>query len=136
MAFHRSHRWRVAMGAAILAVAAVPIVAHSAELAMLGSLAKGAWNLRVRDNGGQERRICVRTGRELIQLRHTQAGCNQFVVEDGPQQVVVQYTCRGNGYGRTAIRREAPGLVQIDSQGIIDGAPFAFTAEARHTGSC
>lgn len=126
-------RWAARAVAAALIV--VPLAASPAELEMLGSLIKGGWDLRIRDDGSQQR-ICVRTGRELIQLRHKQPGCNQFVVSDGPSEVVVQYTCRGNGYGRTSIRRESSNLVQIDSQGIIDGAPFAFKAEARHSGSC
>lgn len=125
---------RAVLGAMAL-VAGLPLAAQSVELAMLGSLTKGSWTVRNRSDGS-ERRICVRTGRELIQLRHNQPGCNQFVVEDKPNQVVVQYTCRGNGYGRTSIRREGDGLVQIDTQGIVDGAPFAFKAEGRHSGSC
>jgi len=64
-----------------------------------------------------------------------QAG-DRFVVRDTPDEVVVQYTCRGNGYGRTSIRRESNGLVQIQSQGIEGGTPFALNVEARHTGSC
>jgi hypothetical protein len=48
----------------------------------------------------------------------------------------VQYTCRGRGYGRTHIRRETSRLVQIDTQGIADGRPFAFAAEARRVGDC
>lgn len=122
--------------AAVAIAAATPLAAHAAELGMLDSLLKGAWNLQIRDDGSQ-RRICVRDGREFIQLRHTQPGCSRFVVEDTPSQVVVQYTCRGNGYGRTTIRREANNLLQIRSQGIIDGAPFSFNGEARHSsGSC
>ncbi len=102
---------------------------------MLDSLDKGGWELRYRD-GASPRAICVRSGRELIQLRHNESGCNRFVVEDGKNEVTVQYTCRGNGYGRTSIRKEGNGLVQIDSQGIVDGRPFQFSAEARHTGRC
>ena len=119
--------------AALLVV--VPLGVHAAELGMLDSLDKGAWNLRLRDDGS-EQRICVRDGRELIQLRHKQAGCSRFVVQDDTNEVVVQYTCRGNGYGRTSIRREGNGLVQVQSQGIIDGAPFSISGEARHSGSC
>jgi hypothetical protein len=119
--------------AAMLAVAAS--AANAPELAMLESLAKGSWSLRIRDDGSQQR-VCVRSGQEFIQLRHTQPGCSRFVVKDTPEEVVVQYTCRGNGYGRTSIRREGNGLVQIQSQGIIDGAPFAISGEARHAGSC
>jgi hypothetical protein len=122
------------LGLAALLVGA-PLGVHAAELGMLDSLTKGAWNLRLRD-GGAEQRICLRDGRELIQLRHKQAGCSRFVVRDDADEVVVQYTCRGNGYGRTSIRREANGLVQVESQGIIDGAPFAISGEARHSGAC
>ena len=125
---------RAALGAVALLVG-LPLAAQSAELAMLGGLTKGSWTVRNRGDGSQQQ-ICVRTGRELIQLRHKQPGCSQFVVDDKPNEVVVQYTCRGNGYGRTSIRRESNGLVQIDSQGIINGAPFAFKAEGRQSGSC
>lgn len=102
---------------------------------MLDSLDRGGWEVRYRD-GSSAQKVCVRTGRELIQLRHKDSGCNRFVVEDEARDVTVQYTCRGNGYGRTHIRKESSGLVQIDSQGIAGGKPFQFTAEARQTGSC
>lgn len=133
-ASRKAVRKRAAFGVAAVLVA-LPLAAHSAELAMLGSLTKGSWTLRMRDSGAQQR-ICVRDGNELIQLQHKEKGCSRFVVEDKANEVVVQYTCRGNGYGRTSIRREAAGLIQIDSQGIIDGAPFAFKAEGRHGGAC
>ncbi|WP_324829089.1 hypothetical protein [Qipengyuania zhejiangensis] len=120
--------------AAPLAVLAAPVLAQ-ASLAMLDSLDKGAWEVRYRD-GSATRKVCVRGGREFIQLRHSDKGCNRFVVEDGANEVAVQYTCRGNGYGRTNIRKETSSLVQIDSQGIADGKPFQFSAEARRTGQC
>jgi len=114
---------------------AAPVAAQSGQLAMLASLNKGGWNLRIRDDGTQQR-LCVRDGQEFIQLRHKQGGCSRFIVQDDADQVVVQYTCRGNGYGRTSIRREGADVVQIQSQGIYDGAPFSISAEARHNGSC
>lgn len=120
--------------AAPLAALGIPAVAQ-ASLAMLDSLQRGGWEVRFRD-GGTARKVCVRSGRELIQLRHSDSGCNRFVVEDGANEVTVQYTCRGNGYGRTSIRKESGALVQIDSQGIAAGKPFQFSAEARRTGSC
>lgn len=116
-------------------LAATPFALQAAELGMLDTLSKGAWSLRIRDDGS-EQRICLRDGRELIQLRHKQPGCSRFVVRDSADEVVVQYTCRGNGYGRTSIRREGNGLVQLQSQGIIDGAPFSISGEARHSGAC
>ncbi len=114
---------------------AVPGFAQGTGLAMLSTLTKGEWTIKQR-GGVPDRKICIRTGTELIQLRHREAGCNQFVVEDGAARVTVQYTCPGNGYGRTSIRRETPALVQLESQGIHDGTPFQFIAEARRTGTC
>ncbi|MEX0342468.1 MAG: hypothetical protein AB3N06_07770 [Erythrobacter sp.] len=130
----RKRAFFLAALSAPLVIPAVPALAQ-ASLAMLDSLNRGGWEVRYRDGSGAQR-ICVRTGRELIQLRHRDNGCNRFVVEDGASDVTVQYTCRGNGYGRTHIRKESSGLVQIDSQGIAGGKPFQFTAEARQTGSC
>lgn len=114
---------------------AVPAAAQSGQLAMLASLQKGGWSLRIRDDGSQQL-LCVRDGQEFTQIQHKQAGCSRFIVRANPDEVIVQYTCRGNGYGRTLIRREGSGLVQIESQGIHDGAPFSIEAEARHTGAC
>lgn len=134
-------KWRIGVlalaGAGVLTGLAVPVpvLAQGNGLAMLGSLAKGEWTIRQR-GGASERKICVKSGAELIQLMHREAGCSQFVVEDGAARVTVQYTCPGNGYGRTSIRRETPALVQLESQGIESRTPFQLTAEARRTGTC
>ena len=122
----------VALG---VCVAAMPAVAQAPELAMLTSLNRGNWEVRLRsDNSNLQ--VCVRTGREFIQLRHRQLACERYVVEDEPGEVTVQYTCRGNGYGRTTIRFENANLVQIRSQGIQGGMPFSIEGEARRTGNC
>ncbi len=114
---------------------AVPALAQGNGLAMLDTLARGEWTIKQR-GGAPARRICVKSGAELIQLMHRESGCSQFIVEDGAARVTVQYTCPGNGYGRTSIRRETAALVQLESQGIHGGMPFQMTAEARRTGSC
>jgi len=113
----------------------VPGTAQSSSPAMLSGLSKGEWRLIFR-SGTPSRIICVKSGDELIQLEHSQGNCNRFVIEDSAAKVTVQYTCRGNGYGRTTIRRETGSLVQIQSQGIVDGQPFEVSAEARQTGKC
>ena len=119
----------------VLALLAVPVAAQGLGLAMLDRIEKGSWELRNREDGSRQR-ICVRTGREFIQLRHRQRGCDQLIVRDGPDEVTVQYTCRGSGYGRTTIRHEGSGLVQIRSQGIVNGTPFTLEGEARRQGAC
>lgn len=122
-------------GLALLAGLGAAPVAAQPSLGMLDALARGLWQVTFRD-GEPARRICVRTGREFIRMRHPRGDCNRLVVEDGKNAVTVQYTCRGDGYGRTAIRRESSELVQIDSQGIKGGRPFQFSAEARRVGAC
>lgn len=128
----------IGLGAAVaglVGLAAMPGLAQGSGLAMLGTLAKGEWTIKYRD-GSPDRKICLRSGQELIQLRHRESGCNRFVVEDAATRVTVQYTCSGNGYGRTSIRRETPTLVQLEGQGIEGGLPFQFVAEARRNGAC
>lgn len=127
-----ARRWMALASAG--AVVAWPATARDPSLAMLGTLEKGSWTLHVHD--GDNERLCVRTGREFIQLRHSQTNCGRFVIEDAPDHIDVQYTCPGAGYGRTSVRRESRGLVQVQSRGIANGSPFAVVAEGRHEGTC
>ena len=121
--------------AAILLLPALAQAADPVHLAALDQLTPGGWDIRYRpDNTRQQ--ICLRNGRDLIQLRHPGAACSRHIVEDAADRVTVHYTCPGHGYGRTQIRRESSGLVQIESQGIVDKLPFQFSAEARRTGRC
>lgn len=127
--------WRIGLAGAGAGALFVPVAAQAPALAMLDGLDHGLWEVRFRD-GEPTRKLCLRTGRELIQLRHTDANCSRYVVQDDPGEVTVQYTCRGNGYGRTSIRRETSSLVQIEGQEIVGDLPFQFKAEARHIGRC
>lgn len=128
-------RLATALFAVPVATIGYPAIAQAPELQMLNSVDRGLWQLRYRSGTGPKN-ICVRNGRELIKLKHGGSDCNRFVVENGSKQITVQYTCQGNGYGRTSIRRETASLVQIDSQGISGGMPFELSAEARRAGTC
>jgi hypothetical protein len=130
-------RTRIAvMVAGFLAGIAAPVAAQRPALAMLDQLEAGRWEVRVRDTAGSVQRLCLPNTQRLIQLRHPADACDRLIVDDAATEVTVQYTCRGRGYGRTHIRRETSRLVQIDTQGIADGLPFAFAAEARRVGDC
>lgn len=115
---------------------AAPATGAGPTLVMLDQLDPGRWELRIREPGTPSEKLCIASGRRLIQLRHPDSTCERFVVQDAPNEVIVQYTCRGRGYGRTHIRRETARLVQIDSQGILDGLPFEFSAEGRRVADC
>ena len=112
-----------------------PVAAQAPSLAMLDKLDPGLWEVRDRETQDKTR-ICVRNGRELIQLRHQAKACSRVVVEDAANEVTVQYSCKGDGYGRTNIRRESAILVQIEGQGIAGTRHFEFSAEARRIGTC
>ena len=126
---------RLSAVAVALAAGALPVRAAAPELAMLSTLERGGWDVKVRGEDSRSR-LCLRQGTELIQIRHRQTACSRTVIEDGANAVVVSYSCPGNGYGRTTIRRESTRLVQIETQGIENGLPFHFAAEARHAGGC
>jgi len=133
--FSKALRPLVAVAGMALASLVAPAVAKAPELAMLDGLADGTWVLHYRENDEHEK-ICVRSGRELIQIHHRGNKCSRYVVDDQPNLVTVQYTCPGVGYGRTTIRRETPRLVQIESSGIENGLPFHVSAEGRRVGGC
>jgi hypothetical protein len=116
--------------------ASAPADAQRRPLTMLDRLADGRWELRIRGDRNHVERICLHSGRSLIQLRHPDQTCDRLVVEDSDIAVTVQYTCKGRGYGRTHIRRESESLIQVDSQGIAGGLPFEFSAEGRRIGDC
>ncbi len=126
-----------------LALAASAVVSAQAQsrsspksAAMLSSLSKGQWNVRFRD-GSPSRNLCLRNGQEIVQVKHENMPCNRYVLEDGAKHVTVQYSCPGKGgYGRTSIRKESANMVHIEGQGIKQGRPFEFVAEARRTGTC
>lgn len=127
---------RFAALAATILVALAPAQVGGERLGMLDTLQSGSWELRPREPGAPPLRICIPNGRSLIQLRHKSDTCDRFVIGESAAEVTVQYTCRGRGYGRTRIRRETAQLVQIDTQGIANGLPFEFSAEARRVGQC
>lgn len=123
--------------AAVLGVGVVaPASGQRPTLAMLDQIESGRWELRLREQGGSVERICIPNGRRFIQLRHPDAACERLVVQDQSSAITVQYTCRGHGYGLTSIRKESSRLLQISSQGIANGLPFEFSAEARRVGNC
>ena len=118
------------------AIAAPPILAQVPALRMLDTFDPGLWEVRVRDGNRMVRKLCLESGRPLVQIKHPNTQCRSFVVKDEARSVIVHYTCPGAGYGRTQIRLENAQLAQVESQGIAEGFPFDFSAEARRVGTC
>jgi hypothetical protein len=107
----------------------------SGAQSMLARLEAGQWELRTTGNA-RIAAICLGNPILLTQPRHGAAPCTRDVVAADAGSMTVNYSCPGQGRGRTTIRFETPRLVQIDSQGLDRGMPFAMRAEARRTGPC
>lgn len=110
--------------------------AAAPTLAALQQMQPGQWTLRSRADPGENRSVCVADARALLQVQHSGAVCNRFVIANSPQSVTVHYTCPGAGHGRTTISVETPRLVQIESQGMANNEPFMVEFEARRVGEC
>ncbi|WP_033922201.1 DUF3617 domain-containing protein [Sphingomonas sp. 37zxx] len=126
-----------AVGALLLTGAAVGAApAQAPSLRVLAQIETGQWQLR-ETGGGTTRSVCVSDPRVLLQLRHGGAAqCSRFVIDNQGQQGTVHYTCAGAGHGRTTIKLETPRLMNITTQGVVDGLPFDSAIEARRLGDC
>jgi hypothetical protein len=125
---------RIALAAA--AAAALPAAATiAAEDSPFGNLETGKWTVRSGD-GAAERELCLRDPAQLVRLEHAGATCaNESVAGDG-RGVTIQYSCPGHGYGHTILKIETPRVATIETQGLVDGRPFAYRATARKVGPC
>jgi hypothetical protein len=125
---------------ALLALAAFAGPASSQHRAGIGPLSKlqpGLWKLRVVGRAAAEPApVCIGDPAVLAQLQHRNQPCSRLVVAQDGTAATIHYTCQAGGYGQTSLRVETPRLVQIDTQGIVDNAPFAYRMEARYAGSC
>lgn len=119
-----------------LACPAGAAVAQADDYGALTALERGEWELVERGAAGTARRICLGDPAQLLQPRHPGRQCKRFVLENSARRVAVTYDCAHAGQGRTALRVETGRLVQIDSQGVSDGSPFAMAIEGRRVGAC
>ncbi len=121
--------------AGLIALSAVA-TAQGPRLALLEKVLPGSWALHEIGAAGGNRAICVRDPGMLVQVHHVSAACNRILVSEGPRTLTVQYTCPGQGHGRTTITVENPNLLRIQTQGLAGGAPFDVDYEARRGGEC
>lgn len=127
-------RWLAAfaLGAGAPALGTAPAMAQG--LAAAGALQPGLW--QIREEGAAPRNICVADAAALVQVRHAGSPCTRLVIANQPNSATVHYSCPGAGWGRTTLKAITPRSASIDTQGIADNAPFAFTADARRVGDC
>jgi hypothetical protein len=119
----------------LILAASAPAPTNPAILTALKGIEPGQWQLKEADGGGMQS-VCVSNPASLLQIRHGNAQCSHFVVENSARVATIHYTCPGHGYGRTTVSVETPRLVRVDTQGVLDGAPFSDELEGRRVGAC
>jgi len=107
-----------------------------AQFPALSGLERGEWELKERGNDSSARRLCIGDASQLLQPLHAGRQCKHYVLENTAQRAAVTYDCAQAGQGRTQVRVETARLVQIDSQGVSGGSPFAMVMEGRRVGAC
>lgn len=130
---------RVALLGALAGIS-VSAPAQAPSLAMFQRLEKGLWELSERDRAGARhvvQSVCLGDARRhLVQVQHPSSDCSQYVISDQPDQITISYSCRNTGQGRTSVRAETSRVVQISTQGFLNGQPFSQSLEGRRIRSC
>jgi hypothetical protein len=124
---------------ALFAGSGLSAFAQGGDLSLLESLERGVWQFRAVGGSASAPpvgQLCVGDVSRLTQLQHGNTPCEQYVVRSLPNSVTVSYSCKGQGQGLTTIRKESGKLIQIQSQGIRNNAPFSFSVEGRKTVAC
>jgi hypothetical protein len=122
---------------AALAAGYAPALAADTPIPVaLATLQAGQWQLRSLDGSAPTKSLCLGDPRVLLQIRHATQTCTKFIITNSATETVVHYSCAATGNGRTSIRVETPRVIQIESQGIADKAPFDWAYEGRRVGDC
>lgn len=111
--------------------------AQAQDSQLLSTLKTGLWQFTEPAKGPNVvDAICIGDVTKMVKIKNKDDVCTLKMLASTPNSVTYDYRCAGKGQGRTTIRKETSGLVQIASQGITDGQLFNFTLEARHAGRC
>jgi len=117
-----------AAGALMLGAAARPVA--------LASTAPGLWEVSGIPGMKAPVRQCVSEVLALGQFEHRKQNCSRHVIRDAGTMTTIEYSCPDGGFGRSEIGLVTPRSLRIDTQGISDGLPFHYVAQARRVGDC
>jgi hypothetical protein len=120
---------------AALAAAALPAALGAANDDPLALLESGKWSVKSND-GASSRELCLGDPAQLVRLEHPGMACKDDSVAGEARGVTIQYSCPGHGFGHTTLRIETPRVATIETQGLVDGRPFAYRGTARKLGPC
>ena len=105
-------------------------------LTALGRIEQGQWQIKAIGADTPPRTACLTDMNVLIQYGHGNGQCQRSIVTNDYNTTTVHYVCAGAGHGQTSIKVATPRAFNLDTQGILSGAPFDESYEARRTGTC
>jgi hypothetical protein len=118
------------VGLATVAPAGAP------TLAAVARIEPGQWQLKALGSSATPNTVCIGDADMLIQYGHSNAQCQRFIIANEANVATVHYTCPGTGHGQTSVKVLTPRNFSLETQGIINGAPFEEQYEARRIGAC
>lgn len=123
------------MGIGLSLVGGLSVAAAMPSLTALSRVEHGQWQLKSVGTNDETQTLCLTDPRVLLHYRHDMAHCQHVVVTNDINTTTVHYTCQGS-HGQTMVKVATPRSFNLDTQGIIKGAPFEDSYEARYIGQC
>ncbi len=124
----------------IAAIAVALTIAAAASAAdkpkVLADAAPGLWELSGVPGAKAPVRECLAKIGALATYEHRTRNCAATPLSDDGKVAVINYNCGDGDFGRTSIKVVTPRNLKVDTQGISDGLPFAYTIQARRVGEC
>ena len=96
----------------------------------------GYWDISLSATGNGARRVCLSDPMILAQWEHRGVACTRDLLSEQGNSATVRYSCPGGGFGQSVMTLLTPRSIKVDTQGISDGGPFAYSLYARRAGSC
>ena len=105
-------------------------------LAAVARIEPGQWQLKTAGSSATPSTLCIADADMLIQYGHASLQCQRFIIANEASLATVHYTCPGTGHGQTSVKVTTARNFSLETQGIINGAPFEESYEARRIGAC
>ncbi|WP_404370951.1 DUF3617 domain-containing protein [Sphingomonas sp. MMS24-J45] len=110
--------------------------ARAPTLTALTQIEPGQWQFKSAGSSAAPSTSCIADADTLIQYGHASLQCQRFIIANEANIATVHFTCPGSGHGRTSVKVTTARNFSLDTQGIINGAPFEEQYEARRIGAC
>ena len=117
-------------------VAGALMLGAAVRPAALAQAAPGLWEVAGVPGSKAPIRQCIADPLTLAQFEHRAKSCTRTIIRDTASLAVVEYSCPHGGFGRSEIGLVTPRSLRIDTQGISDGLPFHYVAQARRVADC